>query len=126
VRRTPEELKKLKEDLKSSLDARRKSFEQALSRGEIYFFSQRHSRLNGNYGTARTLMGVLPSALRYAQSPQDLLQRLNQGNVYFVDFAICSALYKNKLTFPLLEERLKRIEEQEALDAARRTVPLSR
>lgn len=116
----------MKEELRVQLEARRKGYEQALSRGEIYFFSQRHSRLNGNYGTARTLMSVLPAALRSAQSPQDLLQRLNQGGVYFVDLAICSALYKNKLTFPLLEERQKRIEESEAADAAKRPVPLSR
>jgi hypothetical protein len=124
--RTPEDIKRLKEEVRSQLDARRQTYEQALSRGEIYFFGQRHSRLNGNYGTARTLMGVLPAALRKAQSPHDLLQRLNQGGVYFVDLAVCSALYKNKLTFPLLEERLKRIEEAEAAEAAKRIVPLSR
>lgn len=124
--RTPEEVKRLKDEVRIQLDARRQNYEQALSRGEIYFFGQRHSRLNGNYGTARTLMGVLPAALRNAQSPHDLLQRLNQGGVYFVDLAVCSALYKNKVTFPLLEERLKRIEETEAAEAAKRIVPLSR
>jgi len=81
----------------------------------------RHGRLNGNYGTARTLMGVLPNALRQAQSPQDLLQRLSQGDIYFVDLGICTALFKNKNTFPMLEERLRAIEEAEELDAARRS-----
>jgi len=118
--RTPDDVKRLKEELRAQLDAQRKNYEQALAKGEIFFFSQQHGRLNGNYGSARTLMGVLPTALRYAKSPQDLQQRLVDGGVYFVDMAVCAALYKNRLTFPLLEERLKRIEEAEALEAARK------
>ena len=98
----------------------RKAYEAALGQGEVFFFGQRHNRVNGNYGTARTLMGVLPKALREAQSPQDLLQRLNDGGVFFVDAGICSALFKNKSTFPQLEERLKKIQEDEALEAERR------
>ena len=60
----------------ANLDRVRKGYEQSLTRGDMFFFGQKHNRLNGNYGTARTLMGVLPKALRYAQSPQDLMQRL--------------------------------------------------
>ena len=120
VRRAPEDVRRLKEELRTKLDGVRKGYELALGRGEVFFFSERHSRLNGTYGTARTLLGVLPAALRQAQSPMDLMQRLNQGGVYFVDIAICSALYRNKMAFPLLDERLRRIEEIEALDASRR------
>jgi hypothetical protein len=110
----------MKEELRAKIDGVRKGYELALSRGEVFFFSERHSRLNGNYGTARTLLGVLPSAMRNSQSPMDLMQRLNQGGVYFVDLTICSALFRNKMAFPLLDERLRRIEEMEALDASRR------
>ncbi len=120
VQRAPDDVKTQKDDLRASLDNQRKVLEQALVRGDMYFFSQRHSRLNGNYGTARTLMGVLPQALRQAQSPQELMQRLNQGGVYFIDVQVCSALYKNKLTFPLLEERQRKIQESEAVNASRR------
>jgi hypothetical protein len=109
-----------KEDLKKNLDTLRKNYEVALSRGEMFFFGQRYNRVNGNYGTARTLIGVLPSALRYAQSPQDLEQRLQAGGVYFLDIGICTALYWNKNTFPLLQERLEKINENEQLDAQRR------
>jgi hypothetical protein len=121
VQRSPEEMKRQKEEIRASIDNQRKVYEQALVRGELFFFGQRHGRLNGNYGTARTLMGVLPKALREAQSPVDLLQRLNQGGVYFIDLPICAALFKNKLTFPLLEDRQRKIEESEELDAARRS-----
>lgn len=120
VRRDPEELKRLREELKGKIDNIRKGYEMALGRGEFFFFSERQSRLNGNYGTARTLIGVLPDAMRNAQSPLDLMQRLNQGGVYFVDQGICSALYTNKRTFPLLSERLRQIVETEALDTERR------
>ena len=115
-----EEVKQKKDELRANLERLRKGYEQALAQGEMFFFSQRHNRVNGNYGTARTLMGVLPKALRHAQSPQDLMARLNQGGVYFIDLGMCSALFKNKHTFPLLEERLTKIEETEAEEALRR------
>ena len=117
---TPEDSQRQKEAFVASLERLRKGYDQALIQGEFFFFGQRHNRVNGNYGTARMLMEVLPKALRYAQSPQDLLQRLNQGNVYFVDLGICTALYKNKFTFPQLEERLQKIEEAEAVDSMKR------
>jgi len=116
----PEEVKQKKDELRANLERLRKGYEQALAQGEMFFFSQRHNRVNGNYGTARTLMGVLPKALRYAQSPQDLMTQLNQGGVYFIDLGMCSALFRNKSTFPLLEERLAKIEEAEAEEATRR------
>lgn len=103
------------------IDKMRKSYEQALARGEIFFFGQRHQRVNGNYGTARTLMGVLPGALRNAVSAQDLQQRLRAGGVYFVDHAICAELFKNKSSFPLLEDRLRKIKSAEAEEARKKT-----
>lgn len=120
VKRMPEDIEREKAQTVEAIDRIRKGYEQALANGEIYFFGQRHHRVNGTYGSARTLMGVLPSALRQALSPQDLQQRLRQGGVYFIDLAICSELFKNKTTFPQLESRLRRIEEAEALEAQKR------
>jgi hypothetical protein len=117
---TGDDVKRQKELLVANLERLRKGYEQAFARNEFFFFGQRHSRVNGNYGTARTLIEVLPKALRYAQSPQDLMQRLNEGGVYFLDLGICSALFKNRGTFPLLEERLAKIVEAEELEALRR------
>ena len=118
--KAPGEAAREKAQMIESLDRVRRNYEQALARGEIYFFGKRHHRVNGTRGTARTLMGVLPRALRNASSPQDLLQRLEQGGVYFVDIAICTELFRNKTTFPQLEERLKKIEESEALEAMKK------
>ena len=126
AKRFPEDIKRQKEELRATLENLRKGYEQALSRGEVFFFGQRNCRLNGNYGTARTLMGVLPNALRQSQTPQDLLQRLNQGDIYFVDLGICTALFKNKNTFPLLEERLQKIEDAEEIEALRKSRPQPR
>jgi hypothetical protein len=117
---TSDDLKRQKEALVANLERLRKGYDQALIQNEFFFFSLRSDRVNGNYGTARTLMGVLPKALRYAQSPQGLMQRLNEGGVYFIDLSICKALFKNKSTFPLLEDRLAKIEEDEELDALKR------
>ncbi|HRU69920.1 MAG TPA: hypothetical protein P5111_02470, partial [Kiritimatiellia bacterium] len=113
--RTPDKTKVIE-----GLDRIRAGYEQALMRGEIFFFGQRHNRVNGTYGTARTLMGVLPKALRYAESPADLLNRLKQGGVYFLDLNMCGELFKHKNTFPLLEERLRKIEADEALEASKK------
>ena len=117
---TPEVTTHEKETVIAKLDRIRKGYEEALSRGDLFFFGQRHNRVNGNYGTARTLMRVLPKALRYAESPNDLFQRLTQGGVYFIDLGICAELFINKTTFPQLEERLRKIEQAEALEALKR------
>lgn len=122
---TPEEAQQKKDEHRAELERLRKGYELALAQGEVFFFSQRSNRVNGNYGTARTLMGVLPKALRYAQSPQDLMMRLKQGGVYFIDLGMCSELFMHKNTFPLLEERLAKIEEAEAF-AAMKSKPVTR
>ena len=116
---TTEDARQKKDELRANLERLRKGYELALAQGEVFFFSQRSNRVNGNYGTARTLLGVLPKALRYAQSPQDLMMRLKQGGVYFIDLGMCSELFMHKNTFPLLEERLAKIEEAEAVEAMR-------
>lgn len=120
IQRSPEEIKQKKEELKAGLDNLRKNYEQSLAQGEFFFFSQKHSRLNGNYGTARALIGVLPKALREASSSQELMQKLKQGGIYFVDQGVCMDLFRNKNTFLLLADRLKKIEENEAFEAQRR------
>jgi len=120
VERMPEDVAREKEALIANLERTRKGYEQSLSRGDMFFFGQRHSRVNGNYGTARTMMTVLPSALRYAESPNDLWQRLAQGGVYFIDIGLCTELFRHKKTFPLLEERLRKIKEAEAFETQRR------
>lgn len=102
------------------LERLRKGYEVALSQGEVFFFSQRHNRVNGTYGTARLLLGVLPAALRYAKSPQDLMSRLYQGGITFIDLTMCAALYGHRNTFPLLEARLARIEEAEREEERKR------
>ena len=102
------------DELKGKLDTLRKKYETELGRGDIYFFSERNSRVNGTYGTAKTLFAVLPNALRYAQSPQDLMTKLNQGGVGFLDLAACADLHKNRMTWMQLDERRKQIEADEA------------
>ncbi len=119
VPQTPEELKAKKEILKKRLDDKREAYERAIAKGELYFFSTSHNRINGNYGTARSLLEVLPGALRYARSPEDLMSRLKAGNLYFIDLNTCEALYRHKTTFPLLQQRLDNIKEMETLKASK-------
>jgi len=115
-----EEAAQRKTEALAVLERLRKGYEAALSQGEVFFFSQRHNRVNGTYGTARLLLGVLPAALRYAQSPSDLMARLYQGDISFIDLTMCAALYDHRNTFPLLEERLARIEEAEREEERKR------
>jgi hypothetical protein len=103
-----------KDELRKKLDMIRARFELGLAQGEIYFFNMKHGRVNGTYGTAKALFAVLPEALRYSQSPQDLMARLCQGGVSFLDLATCTDLYKNKLNFMVLNDRRRLIELDEA------------
>jgi len=105
---------KQKEEFRQKLDAIRLRFELGLGQGEIYFFSPKNGRVNGTYGTARALFMVLPEAVRYAQSPQDLLSRLCQGGVFFLDINACTDLYKHKLNFTALSARRELIKLNEA------------
>jgi hypothetical protein len=102
-----------KDELRQKLDMRRLRFETGLGQGEIFLFNEKFGRLNGTYGTARALFAVLPEALRYATSPQDLMARLNQGGVNFLDINACSDLYRNKLSFMTLSARRRAIENAE-------------
>ncbi len=113
---SPAQLKLDKTAWVDRLEKLRQGYEDGLSRGEVFFFGP-HKRVNGNYGSARTMMGVLPQALRQAQSPQELLLRLQQGGVFFIDIGICGELYRHKTAFPLLESRLRRIKNDEARKA---------
>jgi len=106
---------KQKEEFRQKLDAIRLRFELGLAQGEIYFFSQKNGRLNGTYGTARALFMILPEALRYAQSPQDLLSKLYQGGVSFLDINACTDLYKYKLNFMVLSARRESIQLNESI-----------
>ncbi len=123
VMRPPEnisdaELKRRKMRLRESLNDKRAFYERHLARGEMYFFGAAHDRINGTYGSARMLLEVLPEALRYARNPQDLLRRLHNGNVYFLDYSICEALFANKTTFPLIQQRRDQIRQDEAVRKA--------
>jgi len=120
VPQTKEELARKKEILKKRLEDKRYSYECAIAKGELYFFGTSYKLINGNYGTARTLLEVLPGALRYSRSPDDLLNRLQAGDVYFLDLNVCQALYRNKTTFPLLQQRLDKIKQMEALRDAQK------
>jgi hypothetical protein len=101
---------KQKNELRSKLDAIRLRFEMGLSQGEIFLFNDKNGRINGTYGTAKALFAVLPEAVRYSQSPQDLMSRLNQGGVKFLDINACTDLYRNKFNFIGLSERRRAIE----------------
>lgn len=105
---------KQKDELRQKLDMMRQRFEVGLAQGEIFLFNYKYGRLNGTYGTAKTLFSVLPEAVRYSQSPQDLMARLNQGGVYFLDINACTDLYRNKLNFMVLSDRRRAIEVAES------------
>ena len=95
-------IKRGKERLKIRLDRMRAKIEKGLANNEIYFFSYTRPLVNGNYGTARTLIGVLPDSLRVANSWYHLKQLLERGGVYFLDTRMIQALFRNKATYPQL------------------------
>lgn len=117
---TPSQIREMKSESLARLEHLRSRYEMGLSQGEVFFFSQRHNHVNGTQGTARQLIGVLPEALRYAQSPLDLQTRLQQGGIYFLDLTICAAIFENRNTFPLLVSRLEKIERAEENEIMRR------
>ncbi len=116
---TPQQLLDRKQQLKKILDERRDVYEKHIAQGELYFLGTTHNRVNGTYGSARALFEVLPVALRSARTPAELLKRLHDGNLHFIDHSISEALFRNRNTFPLLQQRLEQIKQDEAVRAAR-------
>ena len=118
--RSAKEIAREKAILKSYLDKLRRAYEMGLSRNEVYFFGTTHNRLNGSYGTARAMIEVLPYALKVSRSPEELMTRLRNGRVYFLDMKIVQSIFGNRETYPILQDRLKRIKREEAIEADRR------
>lgn len=84
-----------------------KTYEEYLYYGNFLFVGRTHSRLTGPYVSARTLMEALPMAMRTSTSGDDLKAKLEKQNIFFLDSAVCDALYANRLTFLEIEERRK-------------------
>lgn len=119
-RRPARDIAAEKQRLLAYLEKTRRAYELGLSRNEIYFFSESHSRVNGNYGSARTMLDVLPDALKTARSADDLLDQLRSGGVYFIDLRMAGQLFRNKVVYPLLKQRRYRIRRAERIEAERR------
>lgn len=107
-------IKREKAALKEKLERIRKRIELGLAHNEIFFFSYNRPLVNGNYGSARTLMEVLPNALRVSNNAYQLKQHLARGGVYFLDSMMIQAIFENKTTYPALLDRLRRIKTDEA------------
>lgn len=120
VELTEAQSKERKQILIKSLNDQRAFYDRALAKNELYFFGTEHHKINGTYGTARALFEVLPSALRYSRTPAELQSRLQDGGVYFLDIGVCQALYRHKMTFPLIQQRLEKIKLKESIKEAKR------
>lgn len=109
-----------KAELRQNLDKLRLHYENSLKQNHFFFFSESHSVITGNSGSSRTLIYALPSALRAARSAEDLLLRLQRQGVYFLDLPTAAQLFRNRLSFPMLEQRLETVKQKEASEAAAR------
>jgi len=109
-----------KAELRQNLDKLRLHYENSLKQNNFFFFSESHSVISGNSGSSRTLIYALPSALRSARSAEDLLARLQRQGVYFLDLPTAVQLFRNRLSFPQLEQRLETVKQKEASEAAAR------
>lgn len=84
-----------------------KTYEEYLYYGNFLFVGRTHSRLTGPYVSARALIEALPMAMRMSTSGEDLKNKLEKQNVFFLDSLVCDALYANRLTFLEIEDRRK-------------------
>jgi len=86
------------------------AYHNRLRCGHFIFVGNSHARVTGTYASAKTLVAVLPEALRYSANGNDLMTRLQQANIFFLDSNVCAALHANRVTFLEIDQRRIQLE----------------
>ncbi len=98
--------------LLETIDKQRTSIDRSLRSNHFFFFSPRYSSVGGNLRILGSMAEKLPDAMKDATSAEDLFFRMRKAGLGFVSMEVCTDLYANKLTFPLLYDLRSRVREE--------------
>ena len=89
----------------------RTDINKRLLNGEACFFGSRYARVNVPQRLGRSLMDVLPEAIRDSADGNDLYRRMRGRGFVFLNAALCADLVENRADYSALAERRQAMKE---------------
>lgn len=100
--------------LKQVNDAR-VSVQRKLKAGNVVFFGVRYAPVVAEQRVAKSLMAVLPEAIRDAANGAELASTLRAKGFVFMNLQLCEDLIEHRADYPALVERRKQLLEEEKI-----------
>ena len=102
--------------LLKEVDAYRAEIQRKLREGNFIFFGSRYARVIVEPRVAKTLLAVLPEAMREADDGVDLESRIRAKGIVFLNRTVCSDLLEHRPDYLKLIERRKYLNDLERLN----------
>lgn len=102
--------------LLKEVDLYRAEIQRKLREGNFIFFGSRYARVIVEPRVAKSLLAVLPEAMREAEDGVDLESRLRAKGIVFLNRTVCSDLLEHRPDYLKLVERRKHLKELERLN----------
>ena len=95
----------------------RADIETILRDGGFVCFGSSYSRVTGDAGTARIVLGKLPGLMQSSPNAKALASGIRASGITFFPDALCRDLFQNRIDYRQLLERQKAVEEEAKLKA---------
>ncbi len=93
----------------------RREIDQHLRMGGFIFFGDNYARVSGDRRSARQVLSNISGAQRSSENIAEFSAAIrNGGLVYFSDL-LCADLFRNKIDYRQLHERLEKMDEEERM-----------
>jgi len=103
--------------LLKKINQSRTDVDALLRKGGFVCFGSKYSRVTGDAGTARIVLGKLPQLMQTCQDAKSLAAGIRASGISFFPDALCSDLFRNKVDYRQLLERQKAVENDEKMNA---------
>ena len=102
--------------LLKEIDSYRADIQRKLREGNFIFFGSRYARVIVEPRVAKSLLAVLPEAMREADDGVDMEVRLRAKGIVFLNRTVCSDLLEHRPDYLKLVERRKYLNDQARLN----------
>lgn len=97
------------------INDRRSYFDRKLREGDVIFFGTRYSPVTVDARLVRSLLAVLPEAIREADDGAHLFSMLRGKGIAYLSREICDDLVENRADYPQILEYRRAIEKDDEL-----------
>jgi len=89
----------------------RSEIDRMLRTGCFMFFGDAYSRVSGDSRASLELLNSLPDIQRKSESLEEFKANVRAANLVYINDALCEELYRNRIDYRVLGERLAKIKE---------------